>query len=154
MANDLEKVPQRYRSRMKITTGGKPRANVTPVVMTGNRVLVPVTVSFHGRSVETRLLLDTGSTMTTINERLAGALGVEDSDVRSGRARVADGRSVQGYSFTAGSLTVGSQARNNITLSILPGSGGEGYDGLLGMDFLKNFRYHVDFDRGVIEWGS
>jgi len=153
MANDLEKVPSKYRNRMKVTRGGKPRANVTPVVIIGNQVIVPLTVSFHGRSVETRLLLDTGANVTTVNERLATALGVEASDVRSGRATVADGRSVRGYSFTTDSLNVGSRVRHNVRISILPGSGAEGYDGLLGMDFLKHFRYHVDFERGVIDWG-
>lgn len=154
MANDLEKVPSKYRNRMKVTSGGKPRANVTPVVIIGNQVIVPLTVSFRGRSVETRLLLDTGANVTTVNERLATALGVEASDVRSGRATVADGRSVRGYSFTADSLNVGSRVRHNVRISILPGSGAEGYDGLLGMDFLKHFRYHVDFQRGVIDWGA
>ncbi|HEX8960261.1 MAG TPA: hypothetical protein VF775_01680 [Geobacteraceae bacterium] len=27
-------------------------------------------------------------------------------------------------------------------------------EGLLGMNSLKEFRYHVDFKRGVIEWGG
>jgi hypothetical protein len=141
MANDLEKAPQKYRSRMKVTAGGTPRANVTPVVITRNQVLVPMTVSFRGFAVGARLLLDTGANVTTINERLAAALGVKVSDVRPGRATVANGRSVSGYSFTADSLTVGSKARPTVRISILPGSGGDGYDGLLGMDFLKNFRY-------------
>ncbi|HLE41426.1 MAG TPA: peptidase, partial [Nitrospirota bacterium] len=67
---------------------------------------------------------------------------------------VADGRSVSSYSFVADSLNVGSRSLPHVRTSVLPGSGGEGYDGLLGMDFLKNFRYHVDFGRSVIEWGS
>jgi predicted aspartyl protease len=154
MANDLNKVPQKYRSGMKVTSGGKPRATSTPVLITRNQVLVPVIVSFRGFAVEARLLFDTGATVTTINERLAAALGVEASDVRPGKATVADGRSVRGYSFTADSLTVGAKARSTVQISILPGSGNEGYDGLLGMDFLKNFRYHVDFERSVIDWDS
>jgi predicted aspartyl protease len=154
MVNDLEKVPQHYRNRMKVTRGGNPRAYLTPVVITGNQVLVPVILTFRGRSVEARLLLDTGANITTINEGLAGRLGIEASDLRQGRATVADGRSVSGYSFAADSLGVDSRTRDNVWISILPGSGGKGYDGLLGMDFLKYFRYHVDFDRSVIEWGS
>lgn len=154
MVNELDKVPLKYRTRMKVTSGGKSCANVTPVVITRNQVLVPVTVSLRGRSVEARLLLDTGANITTISEELASRLGVEASDVRQGRATVADGRSVQGYLFTAESLSVGPQTRSNVRISILPGSGGERYDGLLGMDFLKHFRYHVDFERGVIEWGD
>lgn len=154
MVNDLEKVPHHYRKRMTVSSGGKARAYLTPVVITRNQVLVPVKLSFRGRSVEARLLLDTGANITTINEGLAGRLNIEASDLRQGRATVADGRSVSGYSFAADSLSVDSRTRENVRISILPGSGGKGYDGLLGMDFLKHFRYHVDFDRSVIEWGN
>jgi len=51
-------------------------------------------------------------------------------------------------------LRTGSRNLENIPISVLPGSGGERHDGLLGMNYLKNFRYHVDFARSVIEWGG
>lgn len=154
MVNDLEKVPPKYRNHMKVMTDSKPHGNITPVIIKRNQVLVPVTLSFHGRSFETHLLLDTGASVTTISGRLASRLGVEASDVQAGRATVADGRSLQSYMFVVNSLTVGSHTISNVRMSVLPGSGGEEHEGLLGMDFLKNFRYHVDFERSVIEWGT
>ena len=154
MVNDLEKVPQNYRHRMKITHTSEPRGNVTSVVINGNLVFVPVKLSFHGRYVDTYLLLDTGASVTTISGRLAARLGVEASDVQSGKSTVADGRSLQSYMFVVDSLTVGSHTLSNVRAAVLPGSGGEGHEGLLGMDFLKNYRYHVDFERSVIEWGA
>jgi len=35
-----------------------------------------------------------------------------------------------------------------------PSSGGKGYEHLLGMNYLKNSSYQVNFDKSVIEWGS
>jgi hypothetical protein len=154
MVNDLEKVPLKNRNHMKVSRPRAHRGNITPVVINGNKVLVPVLLSFHGRSAVTRLLLDTGASVTTISGRMASRLGVEASDVKAGKATVADGRSAKSYEFVSDSLSFGSQIQYGVRTFILPGSGGEGYDGLLGMDFLKNYRYHVDFDRCVIEWGA
>lgn len=154
IVDDYYKVPQEYRQSMTETRSATPRSDLTRVVIKGNRVLVPVTLSYRGRSVEASLLLDTGASVTTINERIAHMLRVELSDARPGKATVADGRTVGSYLFLADSLAVGSRSLPRIQASILPGSGGEGYDGLLGMNFLKNFRYHVDFNRSVIEWGG
>lgn len=154
MVNDLEKVPLKYRSRMKGVIQSEPNGKVTPVVIDGNKVFVPVTLTFHGRSVNTHLLLDTGSSITAINSRLASSLGIEDSDVQIGRTSVADGRSLRTYIFLADSITVGARTLYSVRTNILPGTGGFQYDGLLGMDFLRNFRYHVNFDRSVIEWGA
>jgi hypothetical protein len=61
---------------------------------------------------------------------------------------------LKGYLSNADSFKVGSRTGYDVPISILSGSGGERYDGLLGMDFLKHPRYHVDFERSVIEWGS
>lgn len=154
IVDDYYKVPQEYRQTMTVTRSATPRDDLTRVVIKENRVLVPVTLSYRGRSVEASLLLDTGASVTTINERIANILGIDAADVRAGKATVADGRSVGSYSFLADSITVGVRSLPRIQASILPGSGGEGYDGLLGMNFLKNFRYHVDFNRSVIEWGG
>jgi predicted aspartyl protease len=130
------------------------QSDLTPVVIKGNQVLVPVTLSYRGRSSQSMLLLDTGASVTTINERFAAQLGVGPSDTRPETSTVADGRRVSSCSFVADTLAVGPKSLPQHRTSIMPGSGGAGYDGLLGMDFLKNLRYHVDFSRNVIEWNS
>lgn len=154
MVDNLDKVPSEYRKTMKVVTSVPPIANSTPVIITENRVIVPVTITFRGRSVEMRLLLDTGATVTSISENFASQLGVNGSDVREGKTTVADGRSVVSFRFKADSLAVANNILQDADTFILPGSGGKGYDGLLGMNFLKNFRYHVNFNQSVIEWGG
>ena len=98
------------------------------------------------------LLLDTGASMTTISERFAAQLGVGSADSRPVVSTVADGRKLESRSFVADSLAVGPRKLSQLLTSIMPGSGMPDNDGLLGMDFLKNVRYHVDFGRNVIEW--
>lgn len=91
--------------------------------------------------------------MTTINERCAMLLGVEPGETEESTSIVADGLRVPSSVFVADSLLVGPSRLRSIRISILSGSGGAGHDGLLGMDFLKNFKYHIDFSRKRIEWG-
>ncbi|HWI41781.1 MAG TPA: aspartyl protease family protein, partial [Verrucomicrobiae bacterium] len=67
---------------------------------------------------------------------------------------MADGRAVVSRVAVVDALSVGPKTVAGITVSILDGSSGEGYDGLLGMNFLKEFSYRVDFRRGFIEWGG
>lgn len=154
MVDVLDKVPREYRRNMKVDVSGPPTAASTPVIINGNQVIVPVTITFRGRSITARLLLDTGATITTISEAVAAQLGVGAADVQSGNTTVADGRIIGSHIFKADSLAVASHSLPNADTSILPGSGGKGHDGLLGMNYLKNFRYHVNFDRSVIEWGG
>ena len=130
---------------------GDPRGDLTPVAIAGNQVLVPVTLSYRGRSADATLLLDTGASVTGISGRLAEQLGVETADTLPGMATVADGRSVHARWFCVDSLGVGARSLANLRVGILPGSIA-GVDGLLGMDFLKNFRYQVNFSRSAIEW--
>jgi hypothetical protein len=128
--------------------------STTSVVIEGNRVLVPVTVTYRDRPVQAMLLLDTGASVTVISERLAEQLGVDAKDTHRAMATVADGRDVECRWFIVDTLAVGPKSYPGLRPAIVPGSGMKGEDGLLGMDFLKNFRYHVDFSRNVIEWNK
>jgi predicted aspartyl protease len=154
MVDDLDKVPQEYRATMKKKRIASGNGAVTPIVIRDNQVMVPVRLSFRGHTVETLLLLDTGASITTINGRLATQLGIDPTDTQPEGSIVADGRSIASYTCTVDLLAVGNRSLSKAMVSILPTSGGVGFDGLLGMNFLKKFHYHVDFDRSVIQWGG
>ena len=130
-----------------------PPSDATSVLIEGNRVLVPVTLSYRGHAVTSTLMLDTGASVTAISEAVADRLGVEARDTHPALVTVADGRNVGSRWFVADSLAVGPKSLPDLRTAILPGSL-PGVDGLLGMDFLKTVRYHVNFSRSVIEWNS
>ena len=73
--------------------------------------------------------------------------------MRRGSARVADGRSVPSYEVILDSIKVGPKELSQAPITIIPFTGQrDDHDGLLGMSFLKAFRYQVDLSGQKIVW--
>lgn len=151
IVNDPVKIPSEYRAKVLMT---KSASIETPVRVTPQgHVLVPVTFYHQGKSVTATLLLDTGATNTIISEKKAAELGLQGEDVRRGSTRVADGRSVPSYEVVLDSIKVGPKELSRAPVAIIPFTGQrEDYDGLLGMSFLKAFRYQVELSGQKIVW--
>lgn len=155
MVNDPSQVPIKYRTAMKVVpAGGSSGNSETHVAVTPQgHVLVPVIIRYHGREVRYTLLLDTGASITGINDQAAMALSIAPGEMKTRTARLADGRQVVGGEITVDEIIIGSRRLSSARLAITPHTGeAEAHDGLLGMNFLKKFRYHVDLDRKVIVW--
>lgn len=123
----------------------------TPVVIEKNRVLVPAEVSIGGRTAKLNLLLDTGATRTVFHRQ-----SLEELDLPSGKgykARVAGGGIVKSRKIKFTKIRVGpfEIARANAMVINLEGRKVP-FDGMLGMDFLKNHPYQIDFDQMLITW--
>lgn len=151
MVNDPDRIPAEYRTKVLVT---KAATSETPVRVTPQgHVLVPVTFYHRGKSATATLMLDTGATNTIISEKTAAELGLQGYDVRRGSARVADGRSVPSYEVALDSIRVGSKKLSQVPVAIIPfGGNRDDHDGLLGMSFLKAFRYQVDLSGQKIVW--
>ena len=134
MVDDLEKVPAKYRAKMK-TSSGKYGQQRTAVKVQNNQIWVPVTFGHKGRTAATWLLLDTGATNTSISPAFARRLGVQVAETTSGNASLADGRMVQTAHVVVEHVTVGPKVKRGLNVQIMPRAGGE-ETGLLGMDFL------------------
>jgi clan AA aspartic protease (TIGR02281 family) len=126
----------------------------TGVSFEGNLVLAPVTISAGGRSVRVLLALDTGASVTTINSEVASSLGVSLDGAPSGRIQVVGGGMIKARAIRVDSVTIGPHSKRNMFIAVIDHNGpAVKFDGLLGMDFLRDLRYHVDFGSHVIKWG-
>lgn len=148
MVDDIDKVPIRYRKNMKISAGLSEQQR-TPVDVVNNQIYVPVSMTYQGRTITAKLLLDTGATGITISPALAQRLGARPTS--QGNSILADGRKVQTYQFVSDRVSVGSKNINAAIVSIIPREGAE-ETGLLGMSFLAEFPHTIDLKARVIKW--
>ncbi|MBU1171066.1 MAG: retroviral-like aspartic protease family protein [Proteobacteria bacterium] len=135
----------------------------TPVVIRNNQILVPVTIGYQNKTVQSTLLLDTGATITVIHDNVAGQLGINSGNDDDGYERNADGKIA--YAQVAGGGLVRTQnlevkfikvgpkilQQHSICVMTYKGSSAS-MQGLLGLDFLKHFKYDIDYKNSFIIW--
>ncbi len=123
----------------------------TKVVIEGNRILVPVTLGNHGHEVETLMLLDTGASQMVVHRDIADQLGVVT--LKKMLSQVAGGQTIQTELGQLSYMKVGPiSMRDPIVIIINHDGAPVGYKGLLGMNFLRNVQYNIDFQNQVIKW--
>jgi clan AA aspartic protease (TIGR02281 family) len=154
IVDDESKIPARYRKKARTTKAASAgESKSTPVRLRGNQAIVPVRLSFRETTVDAWMLLDTGATITVISSGLADRLGIRKASTESHLTQVADGREVQTSRTHVDSLAVGPKLKLNTEVVIMTFVGpAMDFDGLLGMNFLGEFSYHLDVNNQTIEW--
>ena len=123
----------------------------TRVTIDGNKVLVPVTLGYRKRNVSILLLLDTGASMTAIDEEAAQMLRIRPG--KKERFSLADGQVIEAGVEALNYVQVGPVRKEMHSVAIFKTTGPRrSYNGLLGFDFLKDLNYRIDYDRQVIQW--
>ncbi len=152
--DDPASVPKKFKKKKLVRDDDSSQSNssIMRVSIVKNQVLVPVTVAYRGKEVQATFLLDTGANSCTITPALANRLNINPADAGKSIAHVVGGGVYVVGSTKLDYIVVGPNRKYDIGVSVIQSAGN--CDGLLGMNFLRELRYHIDFDSSTIKWGD
>jgi clan AA aspartic protease (TIGR02281 family) len=148
-----QKKRERERTETRLKRKGVQKVIIVGNPVVGNAVLVPVTLGYRGKVIETRLMLDTGASMIALHLEIAKALNIDLRRFKRVRPRVAGGKSITAYVGQLDYVQAGPIKKEDILVSVIEHQGPPvPFKGLLGMNFLQGLEYHIDFENQVINW--
>lgn len=151
---DLQRMQEEIEAQKQRELEARQRRLETDVIIQGNQVLVPVSVGHGIKEVEALFLLDTGASHIVVFKDLAVKLNLEA--LKKGYSQVAGGDMIASEVTRLERVRVGPIERENVDAIIVEHKqtpeDGRNFSGLLGMNFLRNTQYTIDFENQKIQW--
>ncbi|MEE8416846.1 MAG: aspartyl protease family protein [Desulfobacterales bacterium] len=123
----------------------------TKVVIQDNQILVPVRLGYNGKEIIIPLLLDTGASIIVLHKQFAEALNLVIE--QKGLSRMASGKVIQSELTKVDYLKLGPFKMESVSVVVIKHQGPPvKFSGLLGMNFLRNVNYKIDYKNQVIHW--
>lgn len=98
-------------------------------------------------AMDVRLMLDTGATLTVLHRAFLEETGLQVTPTDQEQTLHTANGPVQAPLVTLEMLALKDRRKPNITVAILENTPFEGFDGLLGMDFLGAYRFFIEPDK-------
>ncbi len=144
---------QKMRWRPAGLSVGSADSNTTKVTILRNQVLVPVLLGYKEKTVEALLLLDTGASISVINTETADKLDINPAETRISAGQVVGGGLILIFIAKLNHITVGPHTKTGMQIGVVAHEGPPvRFDGLLGMDFLHDKKYTIDFKNQMVNW--
>jgi len=118
-----------------------------PLTRSGQHFLVDAS---PGNDGSLRLLIDTGASMTMVASGTLQRQGVRYRDTGQSRIFNTANGPVRAPIYILETLSIGDWTVEQLEIGVLELSGQAGIDGLLGMNFLKHFRFFIDQNESML----
>ena len=102
--------------------------------------------------VNAKLLIDTGSSFVVLSPAIARGLNISmDAAKPDLKLTLADGGEVPGKMLKLDTISIGEARANDVQAAVIYQEAPfQGYDGLLGMSFLKLFKFEINMEKSSI----
>jgi len=133
-----------YEAPIIVNTSPWDGADAIALQKLGNQYAVNLA---NSRQDNVNLLIDTGASMTAVSRESFNTLNANDDAVEQDRRvfRTANGL-VQATVFSVPELNLGPHRLEDTQIAVIDFDSARGVDGLLGMNILGQFRFHIDQD--------
>lgn len=138
-------------SNVRVIEGIKNDSRETKYIKEGNSILLPVIIGNQGRAIQVKMMLDTGCSITMLDEEVSFQLGFQPK--ATSESIVADGRKIQGTIGNIDFFQVGPFKEMGMQIKTNQVMGNQKtHHGLIGMNFLEKHPFTIDHRKQVIRW--